>query len=190
VYDLATKDLVGLSVPEECWVNDWSADGKRLLTTARADGGNVRVAWVNADGSGKPEFLTPEDEVAYFPRLSPDGQRVLCMAGPRAPGNQRNRSRLCVIDLSTRQRIVVDEPGETHGYCWASDGSKVAYTWQPSLERPAEVAVRETLLITCEPDGGNRKTVTRRKYEVPANSSGRGGMTIFFQVWSWWKPPR
>ena len=81
--------------------------------------------------------------------------------------------------------MVVDEPGETHGYCWFPGGSRVAYTWQRSLEKPAEVAGRETLLIVCEPDGRNRKTVTRRNYEVPQNSSGRSGVVIFFEVLAW-----
>jgi hypothetical protein len=67
---------------------------------------------------------------------------------------------------------------------------KIAFTWQRSLEKPAEVAVRETLLITCDPDGSHRKKVASREYEVPENSSGRDGITIYFQVWSWWKAPK
>jgi Tol biopolymer transport system component len=189
VYELATKDLIELKLPEGWWPSDWSADGKHLLMNARRDDGTIGVTRANIDGTGKPEFITSADEVASGARLSPDGRRILCMAGPVAPKDERNRLRLSVIDLSTKRRTVVDEPGETHGYCWSSDGSKIAYTWQRSLERPAEVAVRETLLITCDPDGSNRKTVTSRKYEVP-ESAGRDGITIFFQVWSWWKAPK
>jgi Tol biopolymer transport system component len=187
LYDLATQKLVRLNVPEEYWPSDWSADGKRLLVTLRTDGA-PRVAWVNLDGTGRPEFVTSEEDVAFFARLSPDGRRILCMAGPKAP-DEREQLRLCVLDLSTKQRTIVDEPGETHGYCWSSDGAKIAYTWQRPLQKPAEVPVRETLLITCDPDGSNRKTVTSRKYEVPQNSSGRDGMIIFFQVCSWWRSP-
>jgi Tol biopolymer transport system component len=190
VYDLATKELKGLDLPYEWWPSDWSADGKRVLMNARGDEGTLGIAWANSDGTGKPEFITSAGDVASSARLSPDGRRILCMAGPLAPKDEQNRLRLCVIDLSTKKRTIVDEPGETHGYCWSSDGSKIAYTWQRSLEKPADIAVRETLLITRDPDGNNRKIVTTRKCEVPANSSGRNGVTIFFQVLSWWKSPK
>jgi Tol biopolymer transport system component len=182
MYDLNRKDLTELKLPEEWWPSDWSADGKRLLSSLGATG---RVAWVNIDGTGEPAFITRELEVAYGARLSPDGRRILCKAGFRRPNDERPRRRLSVVDLETRKRTIVDEPGETHGYCWSPDGSRIAYTWQRPLEKPAEVAVRETLLITCDPDGANRKTVTSRKYEVPPNSSATGGTIIFFQVLAW-----
>ena len=61
----------------------------------------------------------------------------------------------------------------------------VAYTWQRSLAKPEEVPERETLLITCNPDGGDRKTVTSRKYTVAENSSGRSAVVYFFSVVDW-----
>jgi Tol biopolymer transport system component len=190
VYELATKDLIELKLPEEWWPSDWSADGKRLLMNARRKDGSIGVARANIDGTGEPEFITTADEVASGARLSPDGRQILCMTRPKVPKNEQDRLRLSVIDLSTKRRTIVDEPGETHGYCWSSDGSRIAYTWQRSLVKPAEVVVRETFLITCAPDGGERKIVTSRKYEVPKNSSGRDGMTIFFQVLAWRKSPK
>ena len=103
----------------------------------------------------RPEFLSPEGEVAYGPRLSPDGRRVLYLAA--AGGGQ---PRLSVLDLATRGRVVVDEPGHTSGHCWSPDGKRVAYTWQrpPGRGKGAE---RETFLITCDPAGRDRKTVTK-----------------------------
>ncbi len=130
VYDLRTTKLSEFKVPGECWVSDWSPDGKRLLTDVRPNDGTVRVAWINADGGGNVDFVTGEDEVAYRARLSPDGHRILCMAGDKARNGERSRVRLCVINLSTKTRSIVDEPGETDGYCWSPDGSKIAYTWQ------------------------------------------------------------
>jgi len=182
IYDLAKKDLTDLKLPKEWWPSDWSADGKRILMTLKG-----RVAWGNIDGTGEPEFITPEREVAYNAQLSPDGRRILCLTGPRRPNEERRRLRLSVFDLETRtnKRSFVDEPGETNGYCWSPDGSRVAYTWQRSLDAPADVAVRETFLMTCDPDGSQRKTVTSRKYEVPLNSSGRDGIVIFFEVLAW-----
>jgi len=185
VYDLRTTKLSELKVPGECWVSDWSPDGKRLLTDVRPNDGTVRVAWINADGGGNADFVTGEDEVACGARLSPDGQRILCMAGAKGRNGEWSRARLCVINLSTKTQSVVDEPGETDGYCWSPDGSKIAYTWQRSLDKPSEVNVRETLLITCNADGTNRKVVTRRNYVVPQNSSGRSSVISFFSVLDW-----
>jgi Tol biopolymer transport system component len=165
VYELATRKLTELKLPAGYGATDWSADGKRLLTTARDSEGNPRIAWLNADGIGKPEFLTPDGEFAYGARLSPDGRRMLYQGGVRATANGRRPPvRLYVMDLASRKRVAVDTPGKTNGYCWSPDGTRIAYTWQKSLDRPKEVAERETLLITCDPDGKNRKTVTSRKY--------------------------
>jgi RNA polymerase sigma factor (sigma-70 family) len=184
LYDLGTKDLTTLKLPDAWWPSDWSTDGKRLLTTLGI-GGAPRIAWVNTDGTGEPQFITSEDQVAWGAKLSPDGRRILCKVGLKSPQGERSGEKLCVIDLDTKERTIVDEPGETAGYCWSADGERIAYTWQHPLENPAEVANRETLLITCNRDGSKRTTVTSRKYEVPPNSSGRDGMIIFFQVFDW-----
>ena len=48
-----------------------------------------------------------------------------------------------MIDLPSKKRTMIDRPGYTDSYCWSSDGSKVAYTWQMPLHRPEEVAERE-----------------------------------------------
>jgi Tol biopolymer transport system component len=93
--------------------------------------------------------------------------------------------RLYAIDLTTKKRVAVDEPGHTGGYCWSPDGKRIAYTWQRPLPKPAEVSERETFLITCDIDGRNRTTVASRKYTVPANSSGRDGIIHFFEVLGW-----
>jgi hypothetical protein len=80
---------------------------------------------------------------------------------------------------------VVDEPGHTDGHSWSAGGSRIAYTWQRPLDKPEEVPVRETFLITCRPDGSDRQTVTSRKYELPPNLSGRGGVIFFFTLRDW-----
>ncbi len=143
------------------------------------------MAWLNADGTGKPEFVSPEGEIGYGGRLSPDGRKVLYQGGPEPPKEERAKVRLYVMDLATKKRTAVDEPGETHGYCWSPDGSRIAHTWQRSLDKPEEVAERETLLLTCDLDGRNRKTVTTRKYTLEENSSGRSAVVYFFEVVDW-----
>jgi Tol biopolymer transport system component len=185
VYELEKGKLTELKLPDGHWVTGWSPDGKRLLTDARTGDGNLRIAWLNADGTGEPEFITPDEEMAYGARLSRDGRRVLFQAGPKGLKWERTKMRLYAMDLATKKRTAVDEPGVTEGWCWSPDGSKVAYTWQRSLDKPAEVKERETLLITCTADGSNRKTITKRQYQVPENSSGRSSIVFFFEVLDW-----
>ncbi len=107
---------------------------------------------------------------------------LLYQAGPRPPKGQRARVRLYVTDLASGKRTAVDEPGETHGYCWSPDGSRVAYTWQQSLDKQGKEAEREALLITCDPDGANPKTITSRKYKPETAGSE---VVFFFWVSDW-----
>lgn len=234
IYDLVENQVSDLRLPQGYRVSDWTADGKRLLATAKSEDDDLRIVLFNRDGTGDLDYITSNDETAYQARLSPDGTRILCAVGPKQPQDNPRRMRLCVIDLATKQRRIIDEPseahdyrwspdgtrvlcligylqqqdktrrprlavidlatkkqtlidelGETYGYCWSPDGSRIAYTWQRSLDKPAEVDVRETFLMTCNADGSNRKAVTSRKYQVPENSSGRDGTTIFFTVLDW-----
>jgi Tol biopolymer transport system component len=185
IYNLSTKKLTELKLPKGTWVTGWSADGKRLLANLRDENDCHRIAWISIDGAKNAEFLTASDEFAYGARLSPDGHRILFQAGPKPPKNERSKMRLYVMELATKRRTAVDEPGETYGYCWSRDGLRVAFTWQRSLDKPEDVAVRETLLITCDQEGKKRKTVTSRTYEEPKNSSGRSAISYFFWVVEW-----
>jgi dipeptidyl aminopeptidase/acylaminoacyl peptidase len=187
VYDLASKSLMKLRLHSEWAPSDWSADGKRLLTTLRTENRNRAVAWVQVDGTGKPEYLTSDQEMASGAKLSPDNQRILCQIWSPGPKNQAIRARLYVIDLTSKKRTMIDRPGYTDSYCWSSDGSKVAYTWQLPLRRPEEVAERRAYLVTCDLDGGNRKTVTMRKYDVTPDNSEAKFFFTFFEVLAWWR---
>jgi hypothetical protein len=82
VYDLDSRSLTTLKLPDEWWPSDWSADGKRLLTSLRGKDGSIRVAWVNVDGTGRPEFITCEEEIAYGKLARITGG--FCMVGPGA----------------------------------------------------------------------------------------------------------
>jgi Tol biopolymer transport system component len=106
---------------------------------------------------------------------------------PHHPKNEASRTRLYVIDLITKKRTVIDKLGHTDSYCWSSDGTKVAHTWQMPLRQPEEVVERKAYLITGDPDGNNRTTITMRKYEVPANSQMRKFVFSFFKVMAWWR---
>jgi Tol biopolymer transport system component len=181
IYDLATKKLTEVKLPEACWVTDWSKDGKQWLVTAY-EGIGSRLARVNADGKGGLDYITPEGEDAAHARLSPDGRKILYKAWIAEKENAPAKARLCVLELATKKRVPVDEPGEVAGYCWSPDGSRVAYTWQRSLARREDAPERETFLFTCDPDGKDRKTVTSRKYK-PVNP--RLGVVWFFELVDW-----
>jgi hypothetical protein len=185
VYNIAEKTITEANVPDGCHVTDWSLDGKRFLADLSDAESNTRIAWLNVDGTGKPEFVTPEGELAFRGRLSPDGRKVLYQGLPKPLKVEWFKARLYVMDLTTKKQTAVDEPGVTQGHCWSPDGARVAYTWQKALDKPEEIPERETLLITCDPDGRDRKILTRRKYTIPENSSGRGGIVFFFQVHDW-----
>jgi WD40-like Beta Propeller Repeat len=180
VHDVAAGKATPVSVPEGHWVTDWSADGKTFITTFRTADNSPRVARVAADGTGKAEFLSPEDEVAYDAKLSPDGKKIAYLGGPRPPKGKPAEVRLTVMDLATKARTVVDEPGHTHGHCWSPTGSRLAYTWQRAPDK-SEDAEEETILVTCDPVGRDRKTVTRRSQVRPKNI----GATFDFWVVDW-----
>jgi hypothetical protein len=61
----------------------------------------------------------------------------------------------------------------------------VAYTWQRTLARPADVPEPETLLVTADPDGRNRRVRASRKVVIGENRSGRAGVVWFFWVVNW-----
>ncbi len=186
LYDLGSTSVKRLPLSDNYWPSDWSADGKRILTSVWTGSGSFRVAWAPIDG-GEPEFLTSDKETAYDARLSPDNRRILCEIGSRAPNDDAIRSRLYVIDLVTKKRTAISKPGHANGHCWSSDGSKIAYTWQMPLRNPAEVVERKTYLITCDQDGSDQKTITMRKYDVPQNGRSRPGVVVFFKVMAWWR---
>ena len=124
------------------------------------------MAWINADGSGKPQFVSPEKEIAFGGRLSPDGQRVLYLGCPEPPKGEQPKPRLTVLDLETKKRTLVDEPGSTtmNGYCWSPDGKRIGLHVATATPAGGN-ARRKTSLSAYGPvDGSDRKIVTSRQY--------------------------
>jgi hypothetical protein len=115
IYDVASRACSPVNLPQRWWPNDWSADGKRVLISLGSEK-TIRIAWVNIDGTGEPEFVTSPDEVAYRGHLSPDNRRILCMMAARKADGTHGRERLTVVDLATKARTVVDRPGHTDSY--------------------------------------------------------------------------
>jgi len=63
---------------DERWPS-WTRDG-RLLISHRDAGPAWHLATVNADGSGTPTKVTPDDTSEWFGRVSPDGTRVVFLS--------------------------------------------------------------------------------------------------------------
>ena len=170
VYNFATKKRTRLDLPERHIVTDWSRDGKFFLTTAKPDaiGGNAfaNIYVMNRDGTIKKN-LTDGKWPNPWGKFSPDGRRVLFLwIELKRP---RQILRLSVIDIATGEATPVRDVslnGNVHGYCWSPDGKRIAYTWQEVHEgKFEEVRDKETesVLVVCDPDGGNPKTIATEK---------------------------
>ena len=92
VYDLATKGLTTLQLPEQWWPSDRSADGKHLLTSLRTANGSLRVAWVRIDGTGEPEFVTRIKKWPTGPSCRPITDGCSAWSDPGCPRTRRTGS--------------------------------------------------------------------------------------------------
>lgn len=187
LHDLAAKKVTRLVLSGGEIPSDWSADGKRVLTTINAGQGTDRIAWLNVDGSGDPEFLTGEHECADGGRLSPDQRRMLCTIVPKADHEAGRRGRLHVLDLVTGTRTMVDKPGSITSFCWSSDGKRIAYAWHPPLPDPRNAPEQRMFLVTCDPDGSDRKTITVRTLKLSEELKQLNQIMPFFFVQAWWR---
>ena len=161
VHNLATKKSTRLDLPENHLLTDWSRDGKFFLTTTK--GGECVM---NRDGTIK-KTLTDERGWIAMGKFSPDARRVLLfLLELKQP---RQILRLAVADVATGEVTLVRDVslnGDVHGYCWSPDGKRIAYIWQEVPEgKPEEKRDRETesVLVVCDPDGGNPKTIATGK---------------------------
>ncbi len=182
IYDMASGKMSTLKLPKECRINDWAADGRRLLVdtmpeSASLDGSWYRgIAWLSADGNGAPEFVTGRDEIATAGRLSPDGKQLLFLT--EQPKNDKYEHKLCVMDLASKKRTILREGGIFTGHCWSPDGKQVAFAWQKWLAKPEEVMDRETELIVCDSNGLNPRTVIARSFKIARKEDRTGYLTL------------
>jgi Tol biopolymer transport system component len=177
-YDLDAKTFSDLKLPDGYYVMGWSSDESRLLATSPDN----RLCWLSAAATGKPEFLTPDTEVSRDPKLTSDDKWVLFLSGPIPPKGERWALRLTAMELATKKRIVLDDPGETWGHCWSRDDKRVAYTWQKAVPQGTTATDFETILYTCDRDGKNRQAVTSRKNKTDRPMAGP---VLYFWVEDW-----
>jgi Tol biopolymer transport system component len=87
---------------------DWSADGRRLLYSARGD------LWVIPSRGGDPRRLTTTRQAETDPRWAPDQRSIGFIS----------RGRIWLLDPSGHRSLLVPRGGP---FAWSHDGSMVAY---------------------------------------------------------------
>ena len=169
IIDAKSKEKTAVKLPNNHVITDWSRDGRYFLTYSVEKTGEreaARLHLMNRDGT-EHKALTDKAQIAVDGRLSPDGKRVLCVAGPVPPKDKPGRFKgvLTVLDVATGKATAVgDVPlnANVEYYCWGPDGKRIAYVWRELHEgKPEEVNDKETVttVVVCDPDGKNQKTV-------------------------------
>jgi RNA polymerase sigma factor (sigma-70 family) len=139
-----------LKIPAEDTVQDWSADGERLLTASTR---NAKIGWqlyvMDLDG-GNARQIT-EGGNPFYARFSPDGRRVLYSDGTL---KLKDRQGVWVVDVdgANRRRVLPAGDG-TCSACWSPDGRRIAVAISGSS--PEEHGRLEIVDL----DGGARRTL-------------------------------
>jgi Tol biopolymer transport system component len=110
-----------LKIPDQDGVQDWSPDGKWVVTTSSR---NAKIGWqlylMSPDGTNQRQIT--EGGNPFYARFSPDSRHLLYTDGPA-----QERRGIWVVDLDgkDRRRIRVTEKG-TASACWSPDGQRIA----------------------------------------------------------------
>ena len=179
LFNIKTGEKKPLPFPPNHVLQDWSRDGRYFLTTefdlSEARPATMRLVptrlvLLNRDGTEYTSILGASKDVC-FGRLSPDGKQVLYTTQTRpttdSPG--AGKEELAVVDIATKvSTLVADVPlnGRRFRICWSPDGKRIAYSWMPKFEGKPEDAQGqefESVLVTCDPDGKNVKTIATGK---------------------------
>lgn len=148
------SDQEKLPIPREDCIQDWSSDGRWLLT---ASGRGVKDGWqlyvMQPDGTHEQRLT--EKGNPFYARFSPDSRRVLYTAN--ALGDQ---SGIWVVDVDGKNRRRVFPIGsQAQGSaCWSLDGKRIAVVLDESQAMGRQGA-RALRLIVMDLDGNHRTEV-------------------------------
>ncbi len=102
----------------------WSPDGQRIAFTGGLGGTEYYRAYVAPSNGGAMEIVPTEPYSAGSPSWSPDGQSL--MVGCWRPGARLETAAVCVVNLKTRQNVMVPESQGLLRPAWSPDGRYVA----------------------------------------------------------------
>ncbi len=139
-----------LPVPPEDGVQDWSSDGRWLLTTSHR---GAKIGWqlyvMRPDGTDQRRIT--EEGNPFYARFSPDGRRVLYTDGVRG-----KQSGIWVVDIDGKNgRLVLPLDFKTiPSACWSPDGKGIAIILAPT-NSSARINPKPVQVVVMDLDGGH-----------------------------------
>jgi RNA polymerase sigma factor (sigma-70 family) len=170
IVNIKTREKTPLPLPSDHHVLDWSKDGRYFLTFqydfSKKRTFPTRLMLMNRDGT-ECKSLTSLEKMVVFARFSPDGKQVLYTAfTPGKDSKGEVKDEIAVLDIASKiSTPIADVPlnGEQFRACWSPDGKKIAYSWHTKLEGKPVAEEVESVLVVCDPDGKNQKTIATEK---------------------------
>jgi RNA polymerase sigma factor (sigma-70 family) len=154
-----------LAVPPEDTVQDWSADGRWLLT---ASSRGAKFGWqlyvMRPDGTDQRRITDGGNP--FYARFSPDGRRVIYTDNGRD-----EQSGIWVVDVDGKngRRVLPVEDPKPKGLtdvtigsaCWSPDGQRIAVVLSTLKETKTRVAgvVQVVVVVVMDLDGGQRSEI-------------------------------
>lgn len=153
-----------LKLPPEHQVVDVSADGKTLLTKTSEHESPKQMVFVVPVATLKPEPLSDTPLVlAYSPRFSPDGKRVLWAKVVEGQLTNPEVSGVFITDVATKKDTRVKLPDGVGGsqFCWSPDGKRIAMSGERSVSNMKGADTISEVTV-CDADGSNAKVIVTR----------------------------
>ena len=143
----------------QLWFPDPSPDGQWL--TAYSMGQQRHIIVMRTDGTEQRD-LTPDDQRYYWPRWSPDGQRIAFSS--RRTGDYE----LWIMNRDGSEQRQLTHGGGAHYSPWSPDGSVIAYS----------IHVPKNDCVIIHPD----KAWSDQRFTY---LSALGDASLSFEGWSW-----
>jgi Tol biopolymer transport system component len=166
-FNVESDDTKPLPVADTDTVQDWSSDGKWLLTLSQRDGPPAQLYITHLDGTGQRRVT--QDGFNIFVRFSPDSRKIVFTS--YAPSPRGLESRLVSMDLEGgNQQEIINEPNIVVGAaCWSPDGTRIAVMLNDK-PRPGSTPVGPALNYRIEiVNGKNRRPLDLPKVSLMVN---------------------
>ncbi len=125
--ELGAKPRVLLHNPEFAYyvLEDWSRDGKSILSIMITAGKNAQLAWISASDGTVTTLRSLEWRRATSAHLSPDGRFIAYDVLARQDSPDRE---IRVIDSDAgHESVVVSASGDNSSPIWTRDGSRIVF---------------------------------------------------------------